>query len=105
MGFEPTTSALGRLHSTTELRPHRRLLSSKDLQPDTLNIGQILVRGKGRLQAESNAQPGSEYEIFCRVVHGGTLGKRGRPHKPYARSPRFRSRSSRGEPRRAEVVA
>src|SRR2546429_9176761 len=22
MGFEPTTSALGRLHSTTELRPH-----------------------------------------------------------------------------------
>ena len=25
MGFEPTTSALGRLHSTTELRPRIKL--------------------------------------------------------------------------------
>ena len=31
MGFEPTTSALGRLHSTTELRPHYRPLFYKGL--------------------------------------------------------------------------
>lgn len=39
MGFEPTTSALGRLHSATELRPHRRLLSDKHLQSSSRNCG------------------------------------------------------------------
>ena len=32
MGFEPTTSALGRLHSATELRPQDGLLSDKHLR-------------------------------------------------------------------------
>ncbi len=32
MGFEPTTSSLGSWHSTTELRPHIRRWTDKDLR-------------------------------------------------------------------------
>src|SRR5687768_1720822 len=37
MGFEPTTSALGRLHSTTELRPHDRESQNNTPHPRQIN--------------------------------------------------------------------
>src|SRR5206468_1201455 len=46
-GFEPSTSALGRLHSTTELRPHHRPRNDKHLRASDQNIFQSFFQPKG----------------------------------------------------------
>src|SRR6186997_853517 len=58
MGFEPTTSALGRLHSTTELRPQRSCEhSTARIETET-----SLPRRPSPLASFRNAQALSETE-------------------------------------------
>jgi hypothetical protein len=62
MGFEPTTSALGRLHSTTELRPQPQTTGRDnsrplDCRPETLSRrprrGQVPTLGMERQVVQS----------------------------------------------------
>jgi hypothetical protein len=81
MGFEPTTSALGRLHSTTELRPQRQSLIDKYLQRILLELDGILDSVQNRRAAIGTNMSGAHHQANRTEVELPMA--RGRPQVPY----------------------
>ena len=71
MGFEPTTSALGRLHSATELRPQQCFFAGKHINRPSEIVPGIL----------SSPNLPSEDRSIIRTFDVGKVnsGRRGRP--------------------------